>query len=130
MKPFREILFPSAFSQAVVRMVPYAREMAQRFNAHVTVLHAFDLAPLLCCATLFGRRLGIDRQFDTLYSRVQCPRKGGARLGVETRTAAAALQTIYQPLEIFITHIFSILYNQIGPPRSRLPHPSLAIMSP
>jgi len=45
MRPFREILFPSDLSQAVERMVPYAREMAQRFNAHVTVLHAFDLVP-------------------------------------------------------------------------------------
>jgi nucleotide-binding universal stress UspA family protein len=45
MKPFREILFPSDFSEAVVRMAPYAREMAQRFDAHVTVLHAFDLVP-------------------------------------------------------------------------------------
>jgi nucleotide-binding universal stress UspA family protein len=45
MKPPREILFPSDFSQATTRMAPYAKEMAQRFNAHVTVLHAFHLVP-------------------------------------------------------------------------------------
>jgi nucleotide-binding universal stress UspA family protein len=45
MKAFREILFPSDFSPAVTRMAPYAREMAERFHAHVTVVHACEFAP-------------------------------------------------------------------------------------
>jgi nucleotide-binding universal stress UspA family protein len=45
MKPLREILFPTDFSQAGAAMVPYAREMAERFDARVTVLNAFDLCP-------------------------------------------------------------------------------------
>ena len=43
MKPIRTILFPTDFSKAVIEMVPYVREMAERFSAHVTVLHAFNL---------------------------------------------------------------------------------------
>jgi nucleotide-binding universal stress UspA family protein len=44
-KSFERIIFPTDFSHATVRMAPYAKEMAHRFDAHVTVLHAFDLAP-------------------------------------------------------------------------------------
>ena len=43
MKPFSKILFPVDFSAATVAMVPYAVDMAQRFNATVTLLNAFDL---------------------------------------------------------------------------------------
>lgn len=43
MKPFRKILFPTDFSKAVTDMVPYVTEMAERFSANVTLLHAFDL---------------------------------------------------------------------------------------
>ena len=39
------ILFPIAFSEAVAAMAPSVREMAGRFNATVTVLHAINLAP-------------------------------------------------------------------------------------
>ncbi|HUA62030.1 MAG TPA: universal stress protein [Verrucomicrobiae bacterium] len=42
---FHRILFPTDFSPAAARMAPYAREIAQRFHAQVTVLHAFDLVP-------------------------------------------------------------------------------------
>jgi nucleotide-binding universal stress UspA family protein len=42
MAPFRKILFPIDFSDAAAAMVPYVAEMAQRFNATVTVLNAFD----------------------------------------------------------------------------------------
>jgi nucleotide-binding universal stress UspA family protein len=45
MMPFRKILFPVDFSDAALAMAPTANEMAQRFGAGVTVLHAFDLAP-------------------------------------------------------------------------------------
>ncbi len=41
--PFHKILFPVDFSEAAVAMVPYVTEVAQRFNAAVTVLNAFDL---------------------------------------------------------------------------------------
>jgi nucleotide-binding universal stress UspA family protein len=43
MMPFRTILFPTDFSKAVIEMVPYVREMGERFNANIIVLHAFDL---------------------------------------------------------------------------------------
>jgi nucleotide-binding universal stress UspA family protein len=55
MKPPREILFPSDFSQATTQMAPYAKEMAQRFNAHVTVLHAFHLVPAWVAPPQFVR---------------------------------------------------------------------------
>ncbi len=42
MTPFRKILFPIDFSDAAIAMVPYVAEMAQRFNASVTVLNAFN----------------------------------------------------------------------------------------
>jgi hypothetical protein len=42
---FRKILFPIAFSEAAVAMASSVREMAQRFNASVTVLNACNLAP-------------------------------------------------------------------------------------
>ena len=42
-KPFRHILFPTDFSKPVIRMVPYVMEIACRFNASVTVLHAFNV---------------------------------------------------------------------------------------
>ena len=45
MMPFRKVLFPIDFSDAAVAMVPYVTEMAQRFNATVTVLNAFNLVP-------------------------------------------------------------------------------------
>jgi nucleotide-binding universal stress UspA family protein len=43
MKPFRKILFPIDFSEATTAMVPSVREMAERFNATVTVVNAFNL---------------------------------------------------------------------------------------
>ena len=43
--PFRRILFPVDFSEASVAMTPSVKEMAQRFNATVTVLNVFDLVP-------------------------------------------------------------------------------------
>lgn len=43
--PFRKILFPVDFSDAATAMVPYVREMAQRFGAALIVLNAFDLVP-------------------------------------------------------------------------------------
>ena len=45
MMPFRKILFAVDFSDAALAMAPTVNEMAQRFGAAVTVLHAFDLAP-------------------------------------------------------------------------------------
>jgi nucleotide-binding universal stress UspA family protein len=42
---FRKILFPIAFSEAASDMAPSVKEMAQRFNAAVTVLNACNLAP-------------------------------------------------------------------------------------
>ena len=45
MSPPRRILLPIDFSKAASTVAPYAREMAQRFGATVTVLHAFNLAP-------------------------------------------------------------------------------------
>ena len=41
----RRIRFPIAFSETVAVMAPSVREMAERFNAAVTVLHAIKLAP-------------------------------------------------------------------------------------
>jgi len=43
MDPFRRILFPVDFSKASLNMASYVREMADRFAATVTVVHAFDL---------------------------------------------------------------------------------------
>jgi nucleotide-binding universal stress UspA family protein len=43
MMPFRKILFPIDFPDATTAMVPYVTEMAQRFNATVTLLNAFNL---------------------------------------------------------------------------------------
>lgn len=45
MMPFRRILFPVDFSEATTAMVPYVVEIAQRFDAPVTLLNAFNLAP-------------------------------------------------------------------------------------
>jgi nucleotide-binding universal stress UspA family protein len=45
MMHFRKILFPIAFSEAAAAMASSVREMAQRFNATVTVLNACNLAP-------------------------------------------------------------------------------------
>jgi nucleotide-binding universal stress UspA family protein len=42
---FRRILFPISFSEAAAAMASSVREMAQRFNAAVTVLNACNLAP-------------------------------------------------------------------------------------
>ena len=41
----RKILFPTAFSEAAAAMASSVREMAQRFNAAVTVLNVWNLAP-------------------------------------------------------------------------------------
>ena len=43
--PFRKILFPVDFSDSSLAMVPYVRELTQRFSADLTVLNAFHLAP-------------------------------------------------------------------------------------
>ncbi len=43
MMPCRKILFPIDFSGATLSMVPYVRDMAQRFAATVTLLNAFNL---------------------------------------------------------------------------------------
>jgi nucleotide-binding universal stress UspA family protein len=43
MIPFRKILFPIDFSDATAAMVPSVIEMAQRFDATITVLNAFNL---------------------------------------------------------------------------------------
>lgn len=45
MMHFRRILFPIDFSEACTAMAPSVREMAQRFNATVTVLNAFNAVP-------------------------------------------------------------------------------------
>ena len=45
MMPFRRILFPVDFSEAATAMVPCVTEMAQRFDAAVTVLNAFNVVP-------------------------------------------------------------------------------------
>ena len=42
---FRKILFPVAFSEAAAAMACSVREMAQRFNATVTLLNACNFAP-------------------------------------------------------------------------------------
>jgi hypothetical protein len=54
MNPLQRILFPTDFSQASVSMVPCAREMAQRFNAHLKALHAFELAPAYAISPHFA----------------------------------------------------------------------------
>ena len=41
----RRILFPIAFSDAAAAMAPSVREVAERFKATVTVLHAVNLVP-------------------------------------------------------------------------------------
>ena len=43
MKPFRSILFPVDFSDGATALAPCVKEMAQRFDASVTVFHAFNL---------------------------------------------------------------------------------------
>lgn len=43
MKAIRKILFPVDFSEAANAMVPLVKEIAQRFDATVTVLNAFNL---------------------------------------------------------------------------------------
>lgn len=45
MMPFRKILFPIDFSEAAIAMAPQVAEVAQRFNASVIVLNAFNLVP-------------------------------------------------------------------------------------
>jgi hypothetical protein len=53
MLPFRKILYPVDFSEANIAMAPFVTEMAQRFDATVTVLnvfyliHEYSLAPSL-----------------------------------------------------------------------------------
>lgn len=45
MMPFRRILFPVDFSDATLAMAAPVKEMAQRFDATITVLNAFHRAP-------------------------------------------------------------------------------------
>ncbi|HXK06932.1 MAG TPA: universal stress protein [Verrucomicrobiae bacterium] len=45
MRPFQTILFPTDFSASALSMAPYAAGIARRFDAAVTVLHAFDAVP-------------------------------------------------------------------------------------
>ena len=41
MLPFRKILFPVDYSEPCRAVVPYVKEMAQRFSAEVTLVHAY-----------------------------------------------------------------------------------------
>jgi hypothetical protein len=62
MMHFRKILFPIAFCKAAAAMASSLREMAERFNATVTVLNACNLAPGYirggACQALSQRWLG------------------------------------------------------------------------
>ena len=53
MMPFRRILFPIDFSEATLAIVPNVTEIAQRFNATVTLLNAFNLLSDYIQATRF-----------------------------------------------------------------------------
>src|ERR1044072_1761183 len=46
MIPFRKILFPVDYSQPCHQVVPYVKDMAERFSAEVIVLRAFELPPV------------------------------------------------------------------------------------
>ncbi len=54
MRPLRKILYPVDFSNASLAIVPYVREMAQRFGASITLLHAFNVCPGYVLAPRFG----------------------------------------------------------------------------
>jgi nucleotide-binding universal stress UspA family protein len=46
MLPFKKILFPVDYSPSCTAMVPYVKDMAQHFNAELTLLHAYALRPV------------------------------------------------------------------------------------
>ncbi|HEY6847242.1 MAG TPA: universal stress protein [Terracidiphilus sp.] len=60
MMPFRKILFPIDFSDATIAMVPSVREMAQGFDATVTVLNAFNLVHEYSLASRIGDTGGAE----------------------------------------------------------------------
>lgn len=47
MLPFRNILFPVDFSEPCQAIAPRVREMRERFDAELTLVHAVDAAPLV-----------------------------------------------------------------------------------
>ena len=69
MIPFRRILFPVDFSEATLDLVPYVTEMAQRFDATVTVLNAFDLVRDYYLAPSGAGSGRLSTYRDSLYSR-------------------------------------------------------------
>ena len=46
MLPFKKILFPVDYSPSCTAMVPYVKDMAQHFDADLTLLHAYALRPV------------------------------------------------------------------------------------
>jgi nucleotide-binding universal stress UspA family protein len=60
MMPFRNILFPVDFSDAAFVMVPLVMEIARRFEANVTVLHAFNLVTEYNLAPNTGNLRGFE----------------------------------------------------------------------
>jgi nucleotide-binding universal stress UspA family protein len=46
MLPFKKILFPVDYSPSCTAMAPYVKDMAQHFDADVTLLHAYALRPV------------------------------------------------------------------------------------
>ncbi|MGB7549083.1 MAG: universal stress protein [Terracidiphilus sp.] len=56
----RRILFPIDFSPAAEAMAPSVRELAQRFNASVTVLNAFNAVPEYIHGPALGDAFGAD----------------------------------------------------------------------
>lgn len=46
MLPFKKILFPVDYSPSCTAMIPYVKDMAQHFDAELTLLHAYALRPV------------------------------------------------------------------------------------
>ncbi len=69
MKRLQRILFPIAFSKAAESMCPSVREMAERFNAAVTVLNAFNPLPEYFQGSFPGNRCGPEGAPSLPYSQ-------------------------------------------------------------
>jgi nucleotide-binding universal stress UspA family protein len=46
MLPFKKILFPVDYSPSCTAMIPYVKDMAQHFDAELSLLHAYALRPV------------------------------------------------------------------------------------
>lgn len=96
MFPFRQILFPVDYSDACAMVAPYVKDMAQRFDAELTLLHSYTANVLIpsedaasdaeWLARMQSRQERRLREFAAdMFADVR------ARLVIENEDAAAAI---------------------------------------